>query len=454
MNFTSGALQQLAYEAVVIRQRADVAPVNVQQACRQLSDTLLALRHKGAVVRNHPTKLDAERVWSKFAAARFELSALSDLEIRTLCCVTEIALRHQLVKALERRPETLRRSRCLYGMVNSYFWAWRTMESPISIEVLLTSAFASYRGKNPVVLKWWSNKALFSERAVSMLTEEVCSGQKAIDEVLSAYYVGPLSKLSLDLRASVVKSACEHLRRMETSRDDEWSLSYLQWITERVLSELTPSDAFSESVASLILSESAKRSERFQRALRSYIQSHKRLGDPRVRECALNWRAISPEAAQRYLSWLARDSIIFFFNTILPNNNENRRRKEFWLRYHDRIKDFQVALSEADVSKVKSSQASSDLLHYSRIDHPSTSAFLMKFQGYSGNHVVVEFSETGNAAYVFRAVDFEKKGVDMRTSRFDLKRDLKFDDTHRIVHRGAWEYYAAQRLSSDFGIQP
>jgi hypothetical protein len=36
----------------------------------------------------------------------------------------------------------------------------------------------------------------------------------------------------------------------------------------------------------------------------------------------LNWRPIASEAAQRYLSWLARDNIIFFFNTILPNTNE------------------------------------------------------------------------------------------------------------------------------------
>ena len=92
------------------------------------------------------------------------------------------------------------------------------------------------------------------------------------------------------------------------------------------------------------------------------MQNHKRLGDPRVRESSLNWRSMAPEAAQRYLSWLARDSIIFFFNTILPNNSENRRRKDFWLRYHDRIKDFQVAVSEADLWKVKASQKNSELL--------------------------------------------------------------------------------------------
>src|SRR5207245_6967641 len=140
--------------------------------------------------------------------------------------------------------------------------------------------------------------------------------------------------------------------------------------------------AFYYAISSLILSESAKRSEVFQRALRSYVQNHKMLGDPRVRESSLNWRSMAPEAAQHYLSWLARDSIIFFFNTILPNTNENRRRKEFWLRYHDRIRDFQVAVSEADHWKVKASQKTSELLCYSHVAHPTTSAFLMRFDGY------------------------------------------------------------------------
>jgi hypothetical protein len=225
-------------------------------------------------------------------------------------------------------------------------------------------------------------------------------------------------------------------------------------MTERVLSDLTLLDAFSEAVSSLILSDSAKRSEGFQRALRSYVQNHKRLGDPRVRESSLNWRSIAPEAGQRYLSWLARDSIIFFFNTILPNNSENQRRKDFWLRYHDRIKDFQVAVSEADVWKVKSSQQGTNLLYYSRVAHPTTSAFLMKFEGYGGQFLVIEFSEKGNAAYLHKIADFESRGLTLRTPRFELKNHLKFDDTNRIIHIGAWERKAAYKLSSEFGIRP
>ena len=454
MNFTLGAFRQLTAEGQVIRQRAELPPVNAQHVCVQLSGALHSLRKKISVIKLDRPKLDAERVWSVFTASRHDLGLLDGLQFRTLCSDERTAVRPEFIAALVRNPEKLNRSRCLYGMVNSYFSEWRTMNDPTTLERLLISVFSAYLGNNPVVRKWNASKSLFSEQAATFMADKICSSQKAVDEVLKEYYVGPLTKLGQSVRASAATTACEYLRRTEASRDNEWSFRYLQWMTENVLSDLTASDVFYGAIGSLILSESARRSESFQRALRFYVQNHRRLGDPRVRESSLHWRSIAPEAAQRYLSWLARDSILFFYNTILPNNSENRRRKDFWLRYHDRIRDFQVAVSSADLWKVKASQKSSELLHFSRVDHPTTSAFLMRFEGYGEHYIVVEFSETGNAAYIFKATDFESKRITLRTPRFDLKRHLKFDDTHRIIHVGAWEGKASNRLSSQFGIRP
>jgi len=406
------------------------------------------------VIKLDRPRVNVEAVWSEFVASRYDLNALDGLKFRALCSAEETALRPEFVAALAKHPEKLKRTRCLYGVVSSYFAEWRGMKDPRAVEGLLISVLVRHDAKNPVVRKWLASKALFSERAAEFLSEQICSDQKAVDDVLREHYVGPLTKLGLSVRGSAASAACEYLRRMESRRDDEWSLRFLQWITEKVLSDLTLPDAFSEAVSSLILSDSAKRSERFQQALRSYVQNHKRLGDPRLRESARNWRTVVPAAAQRYLSWLARDSIVFFFNTILPNNSENQRRKDFWLRYHDHIKDFQVAVSEADVWKVKANQKSTDLLYHSLVTHPTTSAFLMRFEGYGGHFLVIEFSETGNAAYIYNIAAFEARGLTLRTRRFSVKNDLKFDTAHRILHNSDWERKAAYKLSSEFGIRP
>ncbi len=454
MNFTLGALQRLTAEAQVIYQRASLPPLDGQHACQVLRKTLVRLRAKGSVVKLDRPKLDAAAVWAKFVAANYTLSTLDGLEFRTLCSAEEMALRPMFVASLVKDPERLKRNRCLYGMVNAYFAHWRTMKDPGVVEGLLLSVFASYATRNLVVQKWLASKALFSDGAAAFLAEEICAGQKAIDEVLRDRNIGPLTKLGLSARALTATVACEYLRQEEGTRNDEWTLKYLMWITGNVLSDLTLPDAFYAAISWLILGGSAKRSETFQRALRYYIQTHKRLGDPRTRTSSPNWRTVSAAAARQYLSWLARDSIIFFFNTILPNNSENQRRKDFWLRYHDRIRDFQVAVSEEDLCKVKANQKSSDFLSFSKVAHPTTSAFLMKFEGYGGHFLVAEFSETGNAAYIFRYSDFEATNVTMRTPQFDLKRHLKFDKTNRIIHIGAWESKTAYTLAAQFGIRP
>lgn len=454
MNFTREAVQQLVAEDQVIRHRAALPLVDAQHACQHLRGTLDKLRKTRTLISLDRPKLNAERVWSVFAVNQYDLDKLDGLQFRTLCCDEKTALRTEFITALMRNTQRLKRSPCLYGMVDAYFSEWRDMSDPAASERLLASAFSLYNGKNPVVRTWEANNPLFSDQAARFLANKICLDQLSVDDVLKDHYVRPVTRLAQAVRTSAARSACDVLNRIDQrTRDNEVSLRCLKWITEKVLSDVTPSDAFYYAVSALVLSESAQRAESFQRALRSYVQNHKRLGDPRVRESSVNWRSMASEAGQRYLSWLARDSIIFFFNTILPNNNENRRRKDFWLRYHDRIKDFQVAVSEADLWKLRAAQKNSEMLHYSQVAHPTTSAFLLRFQGYGCDYVVVEFSEKGNAAYIFKAADFDAR-VTMRTPRFDLKSHLKFDDSHRILHMSDWEPKASFKLASEFGIRP
>ena len=78
----------------------------------------------------------------------------------------------------------------------------------------------------------------------------------------------------------------------------------------------------------------------------------------------------------------------------------------------------------------------------------------MSFEGYGGRFLVIEFSETGNAAYIYKIADFESRGLTLRTRQFSVRNDLKFNTAHRIFHGGDWERMAAYKLSSEFGIRP
>ena len=79
----------------------------------------------------------------------------------------------------------------------------------------------------------------------------------------------------------------------------------------------------------------------------------------------------------------------------------------------------------------------------------------MVFQGYGNDYVIIEFSETGNAAYIYEKSVFESKGARMRSPIYDLNKDLKrmAEVKLRILHLGSWENSARSKLA-EMGIRP
>jgi hypothetical protein len=454
VNSSLAMLSQLEVESHVIAQSASTPRVNAATACQELEKLLKKFREKQLLVKLDRPRLDPQTVWLKFEASGYDWSAINKLEIRTLFCAEDTAMKRAFIASVERSPDLLRRTRLLFGLVHNYFLVWREMEAPHRVEQLLQRAFAEVSPNNAVVRRWAANKFLFSDKAVERLGEEICSAQLGVDETLRTYGVGPSTRLAMELRAVVALRAARIFEVNENAKDDEWGLRHFRWSTEMAFTDLTLPDAFSKAMATFIQSHTARRSEAFRKVVLDYVLRQKKLGDPRLREYALNWRLMPAEAAQVVLSWLAKESITFFFNSILPDNSENRRRKDFWLKYHRGIKDFQVAVSEVDRWKIESSRDGQERIAYSRIEDAATSAFLMEFEGYGKKYIVVEFSETGNAAYIFERTAFEKRGVSLRSLKFQLKNHLKFDKTHRITHVAQWEPRAAEQLVREFGIRP
>ncbi len=149
MNSTLESLQRLTAETQVIRNRAGLPLVDVSHACQQLTGTLKTLRQKLSIVKLDRPKLDVEKVWAAFATSNHDLNALDGLQFRTLCSSEKTALQPEFIAALARYPDKLNRSRCLYGIVNSYFSEWRQMKSPVAVESLLTGVFPELWPEKP-----------------------------------------------------------------------------------------------------------------------------------------------------------------------------------------------------------------------------------------------------------------------------------------------------------------
>lgn len=423
-------------------------PFDKQSALPLLVQEWESLRRPRAQRWAPQPQLDLKAAWEELESHGFELRAIDLRKVRTLCEAEETALRPAFVSALEKRPEFLLRNRCIEGMAFAYFARWRTMERPERLEALICSALSKLKTTSAHLSLWREKRALFSPGAADVLAQEIVARKEDAHLVLASNYVQAtgLAQQSTQraCRIAVLEFRTQEQQLSVGQKKDRWN-----WLTRSLWASIGPHADFYDSISSMLLSKSADDPSDFQKEMIKYIRLDSRLGDPRLVESQPNWRCVQPKAHEKFLALLARDNIIFFFNTVLPDNDENRRRKDFWLKYYRAIVDFQVALSEQDQWKVQRSLSSKETnLSYSKVNHRETSAFLMQFHGNDGDYVVAEFSMTGHAAYLYRLSDFESTGINLRTHEFDLHRHLKHKShPDRIIHNGAWEDRARSSLS-------
>jgi hypothetical protein len=114
---------------------------------------------------------------------------------------------------------------------------------------------------------------------------------------------------------------------------------------------------------------------------------------------------VTVEARLMVEGWLKREFMRQFFDVLSDDRQQDRRRFDFWLQQIDRIGSVYFALgSDADKRQDvdwKRLKAALDGRSLAYTGSRSTHAFIM----YIDDKAVVEFSQTGNAAYFYQKDD-------------------------------------------------
>ena len=455
-------LERLSADLSVLRDTTMWHSVDAAPYLRQLQRSIETLEAKSDRVSVPKPPLDAEEVWVRWRTLAFDLTRLDAREIRTLCVSPKTAMKGKLTDLLGKNSDALKRSINLIGFIQSYFGQWRKMENPEAVEELIKRMLSegNIGRKSKILGLWRQSPFLFSVEASRKLGNIILKDHKSVQRSCADYCIEPSTPLAIAAHEYAAVAAADELVQRDARVGQELGLKELQWMSEHLLTPSLSPDAYREAMSKLVVSKMAEGSTSFQSALVALVHIDQRLGDPRLAYCASNWRKI-PEARERFLAWLAKETLQFFFDTLVPRNDTNRRRAEFWLDYakkQGKIKDFQVAVSEDDRLKIRASRAKT-IPSYSLIVGGKTSAFLMIFEGYGVEYVVIEFSETGNAAYIYKRRDFEARGITLRSNSFHLTDDLKRVSAaeDRIWHRTntieRWEIKARRQLA-DLGVRP
>ncbi len=188
-----------------------------------------------------------------------------------------------------------------------------------------------------------------------------------------------------------------------------------------------------------------------QSALVSYLLAST-FHDPRDALRSAGWlevARINPFGFQALLSSLCEQDLALFFTHAM---NEPDRHK-FWLRYLGSLERTACVLDktvrhrlQVKLSSTPEAQSVLDRAFAFR-NSSNVQAFVLFFPSI----VVVEFSDTGNAAYIYEREFFAKEFEPLlRSGRIDTANSLKKSfHPERITHSGKWQAKAAERLAME-----
>lgn len=408
---------------------------------------------RGVTPPARPTKsllAEARSAWVRYGR---RVDALSPRQIRALCWEPEMLSDPAFARGLELDPRLPANRRWLEGLAESYFARWRGIPDAEVVEATLRRGLAGFRGRAERLTRYReAADPLFSPHAARWLAERALEAGEGPPALLEAWRIGPESGLGRAVADEAVEAWLRRFGRERGQLRGEAALSRLHQLTSVLLaSGFVEPRRIAEAVGALVLWDEMERDDVLQGELKSYLLSHPRFGDPRLPRHGPLWDLCQSDARQRFIGWMARADLLFFFQTVIVDDPHGRR--DFWLRYIDLAIDSNVALSEEDQYLVRS-RSRERLTFSSAAGGQGTSAFIMRFRGTEGDLICIEFSQVGNALYVHEAGGFARAVGGIRNRQFHIASELK----HRsrlasFRHAGAWQWNVQSFLASH-GIRP
>jgi hypothetical protein len=187
--------------------------------------------------------------------------------------------------------------------------------------------------------------------------------------------------------------------------------------------------------------------------VKDFVLREERLGDPRRHPGRWDNMGLSAEA-ETIKGWLSEEDLKFFFDLIMEGQEDRHHRRDFWLRYVHRVTNSSVVIGGADRDRLRRqlNELRTRGRTYANLNARDVSAFIMDF----GNALVVEFSRTGHACFIYEANTGQRKIVNLQANEFSVSRLKALQAvSERIVHdrSGNWMQKVRQHLALRYRIR-
>lgn len=339
--------------------------------------------------------------------------------------------------------------RCYQALMTTYF-EWKpepSHEGPhlswLAIRQLLREGIPSARHDE---MPEWAravieHRNVFDEDPCEPYGKEILAGNVTrIRELFTTIGIARNSWLQVEVLIAAIQVACK--------LDDQYFRRHI----EVLLNLLRENPAIQVLGVKYVLDRYARLdSHREHTALRVFAINL--LGNPLLLSNAPRWVRISPEARKMVSDWIKLKLIEQFFELLSHDGATDSRRLQFWSEYVSLIENVWFVLGSGargnlspDFKKLRHLMGD-QALNLEGATY-GNNAFVMKI----GKLIVVEFGETGNAAYLFdsRNLPFSLEGT--LNLRNDLKNRRNLGNLKHVDGREKWPIRFRQAIREHTGI--
>ncbi len=340
--------------------------------------------------------------------------------------------------------------RLLIPLLLSHHRIWKSNPQFKEVDLLLEQAVKDYSGKDRLLSKWKENaKFIIGKDCTAKLAEEMLNHRAPLRVFVEKYnLILDNTNFSADIQRQACGLASQALRFNKQLYEPLWRFILGPLLEAHTITKEVRADVLASAM--LVIDEYSIDSKATAiELLKDYILPHQEFGDPRLYPA--KWNSFPLTAKQHFIAWLSEEDIRLFFDLIIKNDTSGR--KAFWLKYAKRMHSSSVVISGKDY--YENARKLVDLSAKGRVFQkwpPSneSSTFIMNF----GEYIAVEFSDVGNACFVYDALRFKELFGDIHRLKVSGGRHLKSEIKAKIRQRHplGWEARLTPRLA-ELGIR-
>jgi hypothetical protein len=386
----------------------------------------------------------------QWAAVSPNFTALSRRAARILCSDPETLDDELFANGLRGSGRLRESNRWGERLLLAYDMGW-THERAHKWGPLIREAFAGHTRRSRKATTFLGTTGLLSSKAAEILASVAIARLLDVKDLAEAYQILTTGQLFGAVRASLVDVWFGMLGQ---SRSEEEQRRFLEFGFRHFVDAKGADPKSRAQVLYAIIMAPRPSDTRIIEWLRAAVLASEHLGDPRKPANRNNWSLVHKDARQRFVQWLAREDLRFFFEAVMANTPDPHGRQHFWDKWleNDHLVDSAVALGYTDEYYLRSRSALPKDAVYGRLDggQGQVSAFLLRFRTTYGDIIAVEFSQAGNAAYFHNGEGFDRKVGGIHRAALHLSLHLKNKETELSPppgcgpawdhHRVGWEY--------------